>query len=229
MTDETLDEALSGEQQAEAEQAAPDQETGVSEDSPPESEIKEPEVNLAELKAELESLRKESSGLKYALTDERQKRQLLEGRMSQTQQEPSLPDPLDDPKGYQAAIAGQVQSMMLQERINMSRSMAQIAHPDYAEKEQFFADMARQNPQLVDAMRNNPNPAEFAYQVAAARINQQSPDQKLEAELAKMRKEYEERLAEITGKLAPQPVPDASSGNPGAAVGDESLFDIFKR
>ena len=187
--------------------------------------------SLEALQAQLDDMRKEASGLKYALTDERQKRQIMEQRLGQQPQEQKHIDPLEDPDGYRQEILGQVQSAVLNERINMSRSFAQARYEDYPQMEQRFADLANQHPQLIAELRQQQNPAEYAYQTAKKSLASNSADDVYAAKLAEAEKRLEEKYKDMLARVLPPgtselratSAPDENSAEP------ESLDDILKR
>lgn len=150
----------------------------------------------------------EVAGLKAALAAERKKRQELEEKGKET---PKLPDPVDDPEGYSAAVNDAVQREMLNARITLSRDLMMDSTPDFTEHEKVFVEMAQANPSLVAQMHASPNPAKFAYQTAKDHIEVQKlrdPNhlQKLIEEKAK-----ELIASQSLGKKTALDVPDLKS------------------
>ena len=226
MAEQDLDSVLNDEAEVEAVEDA-QQDTGE-EGSPPEPQ----QPDISALQQQLDELRKEASGLKYALTDERQKRQLMEQRLGRREEEPSIPDPLDDPKGYRDALEKRqderLQARLLEERLNMSRAFAASQHADYQEMEQRFAEMAQRDPRLIEAVRNHPNPAEYAYQVAHQSASAKTPKELQLEEEKRINEQVEKRIREFLGNNIPSAVSDLRATTP-TEVGDESLYDIMQR
>lgn len=151
-----------------------------------------------------------------ALKAEREKRQASEQRMQALEQElkrlqekpqtPAEPEDefafFDNPK---AVLDRQRQEI----RLETSALVARSKYADFDEKATlFFQEMVAQNPAVIDAMLNNPNPAEYIYNEAKKHAefkdfsDPEAYKQKLREEL---RKELE---AELEAKTKPRLPPD---------------------
>lgn len=202
----------------------------VAEEGPPPSEPSEPgHVPIA------------------ALKDERAKRQQLEQQLAeyqayiqQVQQQQFQPaDPEVDPIAYlkeqvQAEVMPQVQQYALQFRVEMTEQLARQKWQDYDAKIELFKQEAASNPFLVEQVKQAPNPAEYAYNVAsqiavARQYGSEAPPSREELE-AKIRAEI---MAEIGMKpaqsapttLATQRSVGSRSGP--AWSGPKAITDIF--
>lgn len=125
------------------------------------------------------------------LIEERRKRQEAEQRANQLAQqlqqfqaqqqpaqEPYFPSVYEDEAGFAAGLSAQavqlarqqmmpeVQQQVQQVRIEIAREMMGAAHPDFAEAEASFFEMAQGNPALFQQMQAAPNPVRFAYDYA---------------------------------------------------------------
>jgi hypothetical protein len=125
------------------------------------------------------------------LIEERRKRQEAEQRVQalaqqlqqfqaqqQPAQEPYFPSIYEDEPGYTAALQQQaallaqqqmmpqVQQQVQQVRLEIAREMMGAAHPDFAETEAAFFQMAEQNPVLRQEMLRQSNPVRWAYDYA---------------------------------------------------------------
>jgi hypothetical protein len=105
-----------------------------------------------------------------ALTAERAKRQELERRIAEmqaqmeaTKAQPApeqLPNPASDPAGYHAAI----QRTLLNERMNVSETIARTRYADLDEKVAAFREEAEKNPALAGQLFAQPDPYGWAYE-----------------------------------------------------------------
>ena len=125
------------------------------------------------------------------LIEERRKRQEAEQRANQlaqqlqqfqaTQQpaqEPYFPSVYEDETGFANGLTAQavqlarqqmmpeVQQQVQQVKIEFAREMMASAHPDFAETEAQFFEMARENPVLFQEMQRAANPVRYAYDYA---------------------------------------------------------------
>ena len=139
---------------------------------------------------------------KKAVLDERKKRQALEVEIAKLKE---AKKPEED-KTETAELTKEeltMQSLILRERISLSREMMLEKHEDYEELETVFMDMAKENPSLVTQMNASPNPAKFAYNQAKAhsetkKLSDPEYVQKMKED---MRKEI---LAELEAKQTPE-------------------------
>lgn len=125
------------------------------------------------------------------LIEERRKRQIAEqqlqeanARLQQFQatqqpvQEPYFPSVYEDETGFANGLTQQavqlarqqmmpeVQQQVQQVKIEIAREMMAGAHPDFAETEAQFFEMARENPVLFQEMQRSANPVRYAYDYA---------------------------------------------------------------
>ena len=113
-------------------------------------------VDIEALQSEMESLRKESGGLKAALSAERKKRQ--EAASKEPEQ-----DFFDDPNKYLAESETRFDAKLANVRIEMSEQFARQKYEDFGDKMELFGRLAEEDPTLVAKMRGHQNPAEYAY------------------------------------------------------------------
>lgn len=110
----------------------------------------------------------EASGYKTAMLAERRKRQEVEDRLRQIEQQNQTPKKeesiYDDPDGFVASRVNQVEQKMTVRILQMSEETAREQFPDYDEKINAFNEAAERNPALMKQMVNSTNPARFAYQ-----------------------------------------------------------------
>ena len=113
----------------------------------------------------------EAAGLKAALAAERKKRQELEAKL---QAEPEkLPDPVEDPEGYAAALEQRQAESAFKQKADLSREVMMSIHDDYGDKEAVFMQMAESDPSLVGKLHAAANPAKFAYDTATDHLEVQ--------------------------------------------------------
>jgi len=142
--------------------------------------------------------KEEETWTKAAYLAEKQKRQeaeqratFLEQQIKGNQPQPEEEDP------YAASIESRVEqkfsAALVNERINQSETFARDKYADYDEKLDKFIEMAQANPALTVMMRQQANPAEFAYKTV---VNQQKLQEMQNPE------EYERKLvAKIRAEL----------------------------
>jgi len=162
-----------------------------------------------------------------ALRAEREKRQRIAQELAQYQQQNQFnPEAFyQDPRNIQTYV----QQQLLNERINLSRSMVATLNPDYAEMEDLFVEEATKNPALRDEMLQAENPALFAYQTAKTlRTLREAQSGDLEKRL---RAEIEAKVrAELEAKQPPSVPPDLSavrSAKGSDAPPDDTLESIL--
>lgn len=173
-----------------------------------------------------------------ALQSERQKRQQLERELEsfKTQKAPQETPEEVDAKFFENPVA-LVDQRVKMATLNMSEQVARVAHPDYDEKLNIFADLAKENPVFVQQMMQHPHPAEFAYQSAVKHLEfqkMQNPDQykaEIKAEVEKqLRAEYEQKFK--SANLPPDLAAARSAGTNNQAPvwnGPPRFEDILKR
>lgn len=165
--EETVEE-VTEEAKAEPEQEA--EETAEVEGDKPEATEDEPVAEEPAPPAD-----EESQWTKTMAIDERRKRQAaeerlrdLEARLSQQEAAPAKerPDVFEDAEGAFKHTEETFEQRIVNERVNMSRSMMEMMHDDYSDMEQAFIALAKDNPALANQMYASANPAKFAYDTA---------------------------------------------------------------
>lgn len=200
---------------------------GVEEAEPPAAPaIEEPKAN-------------ETEGVLKALMAEREKRQALEAQLAQTQNQEQPPGfDWDNPEQTIASVEQRFEQKMQMNLLNLSEAQAQNRHDDYDQKFQVFKEMSKENPALVQAMLQQPDPAEFAYQTATKRLftdevgsNPQEYEDKLRA---KIRLEVEEEFKqkansrqELSNSLPPSAKSMTNKTQPVDVINDDPLGDLF--
>lgn len=147
-----------------------------------------------------------------ALLDERDKRKAAEQRLAElearlAQQQPQeTPDPYDDPAGYQAHIASQVQVQALSLKFDLSESMAREKYGDDAVTAamEWGAQKAQANAGFRDEFLAQKNPIDWV-------VRQQQRDSLLSAIGDDDVETFVRRRAAELGLLA---ATDAGAGNP---------------
>jgi len=167
-----------------------------------------------------------------ALSEERRKRQDLDGQLRQMRDElealkapkPEKVGLLDDPDKWEqqlqtrmTEVEGRAEAKAQALILNFLETQAKAAHTDYDEAVGFFAETAKDNPALVDEARRAPNPVEYVY-TAGKRLKMLNEagdlDTLLERERTKAREEgRQEAFAE--GRKLPE-VPESLTEITGA-------------
>lgn len=133
------------------------------------------------------------AGLMAALMAEREKRQNLQRQMEQQQQEKAKFD-WDKPEETIASLEQRFEQKLQTQKLDLSEAYCASRHEDYGEKKDVFMRMAQENPALIAEMVKQPDPAEYAYNLASQRMF----SEKVGSDPA----EYEAKLrAEITAEL----------------------------
>lgn len=109
-----------------------------------------------------------------ALLDERRKRQELQRRLEeleaqihQTRPQPepqAAPDWELEPKQAASHFAEQLEIARYQDRVSITEEILREKHTDYDEVAAAFAEAARNDPHMREAVFKAPNPARYAYQ-----------------------------------------------------------------
>lgn len=152
-----------------------------------------------------------------ALREERLKRQELSRQLEEMQKAQPAETPvdlLDDPDKWAAQQRAQVEQLeskfeqqRLADKFAMSESMAKASHADYDEVTEYFHRAAEQNPSLIQELRQQAHPAEYAYNAGKNLMVLAKGGGSLDAVIEQTRKEaYEQAKAEL---LAQQPKADA--------------------
>lgn len=227
-TIENLDSIFEGEPEAQTEE--------VTEEAPQETEGEESEQSEEAETPTAEEKKSVPLSAFMGVKDElKQTKELLKQYKEQVAEpDADAPDPVEDPKGYEAHIKAKVLKEEREERINDSRSKALETYEDYLEKEKVFMFLASQDQSLVNEMNESNNPAQFAYDKAKA-YQQEQRDAiraELESELKKdVKEDVKPSEAEVRKKNAVE-VPDltkaaAQGSNSEPQVKKESLEDVL--
>jgi len=195
----------------EVEQEKPEPEATEGEEPEGEGEKQEePEQTAAkEPPAEPPSAEKsdEASAYKAAMLEERRKRQEIERRLQELEQgkEPEAKKKVfwEDPEAVIAERVSEVERRFTHRLLVSSEAVAREKHSDYGEKIVAFQEAMQRDPTLYERMRDDVNPAEFAYRVGKTYlVTKDAPDidtltakireQVLAEEREKIRKEIEE-------------------------------------
>lgn len=169
---------------------------------------------------------------RQAVIDERRKRQDLERRVAELQEQvqrfnqPQPPeakqpepdwwqDPQTAAQHLQSQVQNQMQARLYQQAVYTSEKILRQQHQDYDEVANLFAEAAKQDQRLLQQVLEHPFPAEFAYK-AGRQI-------KLMQEIGEDPDSYRSKLeAEILAKhgLAPgqAPAPQTQQRQPQAPV-----------
>lgn len=235
MTEGTIDDILNGEpapepQIEEVAEAAPEVAEPEATEAQPRDEHgrfapkgeKQPEAQAEPVPAAAPPAAEESQTVpRTALQDERRKRQELERQLQEISQrltqQPVQPQPIpdqwDDPEGFARHLAREAAAQareealaeLRRERVIHSAEAAKQRHPDYIEKVDTFNELAAQNPALIATMMQQPDPAEYAYNIAKQHeeLNRYGS---LDAMLEAKKKEWEaEALEGLKASLDPAP------------------------
>lgn len=169
-----------------------------------------------------------------ALMDERRKRQELEKQlqsmqqqMQRPQQEEERPDWFADPEKASQYFRAEVERSNFATRIELSESIVEAQHQDYAQYRDVFAEAASQDPGLAQRLVQARNPAKFAYEtgkrIALMREIGDNPDgyrEKLRAEVMKELGMSGGEAPSAQKQLPPPsaPVPKSLARSPSAPV-----------
>lgn len=108
----------------------------------------------------------EDAGWKAAYFAEKNKRQNLE---KQPKEEPK-PFDWTDPDKTIGSLKTELQQDMQTKFLDMSDAQCKARHKDYDEKYQVFVGMAQANPAVINSMLQQPDPAQYAYDLASQKM-----------------------------------------------------------
>lgn len=241
-----LEEILSGEASAEAEQpqeteaveAAAEDTVEATEPTGEETteEVADASPASEETKVEDDKL----AGITAELTRIRAKNRELEERVNTPAQPEQRPDFFEDPDAALSSVEQRMDQKMARMRIEWSEQAARERHEDFEDKVQVFQEQANENPLLWQQMGQAPDPAEFAYrhadQVAKMREfgdisnfeEKVRADERAKAEKA-IAEKYEAKLKELSNLPGSLSDTRAAGGNDTPSVTDEPLEDIMGR
>ena len=161
--------------ETEGETTSPQAETETQAEVEAENPEQKVEVARDETKAESEAEKKEDkpeeskeSWTFAAVKEERRKRQELERKLNELQQEKKdIPDVLEDQDAFVKSIRDEYKQELAQTKVEIAREIMMDTHDDYEELETFFIEVvAPDNPVLAEEARKASNPAKFVYQNA---------------------------------------------------------------
>lgn len=199
---------------------------GVEEAEPPAAPAKEePKAN-------------ETEGVLKALMAEREKRQALEARLAQQQQEQPQGFDWDNPEKTIASVEQRFEQRLQVNLLNMSEAQAKARHEDYDQKYEVFERMARENPAIVQAMLQQADPAEYAYNMATQKIftdeigsNPKEYEDKLRAKIRlELEQEFKQKTddrQELVDSLPPSAKKLTNKNNPVDVIDDDPLGSLF--
>lgn len=165
------------------------------------------------------------TGLKAGITAERKKRQAvetrlreLEGQLQKMQQPAQVPDVVGDPQGYAQHVRSEVETAMLDERVNLSVDFARDRHNDFnevmGEGMELWTEALAADPTLYQRAIGQRNPGEWAYQHLKREKTFSEigdPENWKKAQLEALRKELEPTIRkEFEAKLPNHVVPPPS-------------------
>lgn len=214
----------------------------------PKAEVKaevkeEPKAPPVEVKAEVkaEFTEKERAFLATA-QEERRKRQELERRIAEMEKKPAEAPKqfFDDPEAYLKTLKEEVNSSILNSRLQTSEAMARQRYQDFDEKIGVFSEIIQKTPGLHQQWLAAPDPAEFAYRTGknfkdlqdAGGIEQLRAKLEKETRL-KLEAEFKEKEAALQKEKAklPPSLSDArgTTSHRPAWSGPTSMDDILSR
>lgn len=101
---------------------------------------------------------------KKAMQAEREKRQAAEARLRELEKPPApKPDFWADPEARMKVEREELQETLFIERCNLTADIARQRHTDYDQMQAAFLEAAETDPSLFSRLRQERNPAEFAY------------------------------------------------------------------
>jgi hypothetical protein len=105
-------------------------------------------------------------GLQSAMIEERRKRQELERKLQELQQQPPQGEAKtfwDDPENALQSVLGQVSKAVTTTKMDTAEMIARSRYQDFDQKIDIFADILQNTPGLREQWMSAPDPAEFAY------------------------------------------------------------------
>jgi hypothetical protein len=209
-------------------------------------EVKEPVTTADSLDTEKEPIQQqkqevsnnEVAGLQAALLAERRKRQELEQSLSQQSQEKKEFN-WDNPQETIENIKTDLRQEFQTNFLSMSESQAKIRHKDYDEKYQVFVSMAQENPAHVNAMLQQADPAEYAYQLAKQKMftdevgsDPAGYEEKLRAKIrAELETEFNQKIEDklsLASNLPPSAAKLTDKVQQKVVSNDDPLGSVFK-
>ena len=184
----------------------------------------------------------ETIGLQAALVAERHKRQEAERKLKETEVPETVPDPIEDPKGYSDHIEAKADKNLLSTKIDLSRDIMMDSKDDYLEKEKVFMGLVGSDvdgefviadESLFQRFKASKNPGKFAYETAVTHLDieaKSAPDY-VEKLLAKEKEKWLAELQEagkVSEGLKVTDVPDLTGASAGSnATEIEKVEDLL--
>ena len=166
----------------------------------------------------------EAAAYKKAMREEREKRQAAEARLRELQTPKAPVDPWADLPGTLSQHQQQLREEMFVERCNVTEEMARERHKDFDEVREVFLEAAQSNPTLFQQLRQERNPAEYAYREGLRIRELKDVNGDFTAYKSKLEKDIEARVrAELESKYGkPTPaVPTSLNSDSSPAVATE--------
>lgn len=148
----------------------------------------------------------EAAAYKKAMRDEREKRQALERQLAEARNPKPTVDPWQDLPGALSSQEQKFEERLFLERCNNTEELARDRHKDFDEVREVFLEAAQNNPSLFQQLRQERNPAEFAYREGLRIKELKDVNGDFGAYKSKLEKDIETRLrAEFETKYGKQP------------------------
>lgn len=180
----------------------------------------------------------EVAGFKAALIAERRKRQELEEAMRQSaEQKPSWN--WDNPEETVQNIVATTEQKFEKRFLDMSQAQAIARHDDYGEKYAVFEKMVIENPAIFNTVAQQPDPAEYAYNLAKQKMftdevgsDPAGYEDKLRAKIrSELEQEFNQKVEnriKTVGNLPPSAASLTDKVPQKTVSNDDPLGDIFK-
>jgi hypothetical protein len=148
----------------------------------------------------------ETAAYKKAMREEREKRQAAEARLRELQTPKTPVDPWQDLSGTLTQQEQKFEERLFVERCNTTEELARDRHKDFDEVREVFLEAAQNNPTLFQQLRQERNPAEFAYREGLRIKELKDVNGDFSAYKSKLEKDIEARLtAQFEAKYGKQP------------------------
>lgn len=217
VTEATLDAIVGDEEIAEPEpqeaETVEEEVTEQSEETPSEEVEEKTEEEPEEEPEADESQKMVPMSVVHGLRDEiKALKQDLAKKPEEQQEEPqreALPDPLEDPEGYEAALTARIEQSYTQKRLSDSETRARANHEDFQDKFDLYLRAAALDPSMVQDVMSHVDPAERAYQLATELETSLQPanseEARAEIEKAvteKLQSKHNEEIAALKKEIA---------------------------
>lgn len=177
-----------------------------------------------------------------ALINERSKRQQLQEenerlKAQAPKPEVPLPDPIDDPDGYERALRAKIEAENIEKeqlafKVKAEDSISKMMeeHPDYRKYEDIFMFLAAQDESLKQEMFKSDDPARFAYEEGLAYEETQRAELRAEIEAELKTNDITDNPADKPSARTPS-LAKATAADTNAAPRDElkdELDEMFE-